>query len=227
MDMRMPGIDGMEATRRIVADPRSAAMRVIVLTTFERDEYVFDALRHGASGFLLKDAKPAELLRAVRTVADGGALLSPSVTRTVVREFVSRRRAACARTRSWPRSPTGSARSSGWSAEGLSNDEIAERLGQSGHGPHPREPGDDQARRPRPGPTGRLRVPVRPGPITVRRIRTSATTRFTIQPSVWPAGKIAAAGSAGPPAATRAQGINTRSSTGTSIREVTAMKVSA
>jgi DNA-binding NarL/FixJ family response regulator len=87
MDIRMPGIDGLEATRRIVADPELAATRVIVLTTFERDEYVFDALRVGASGFLLKNTKPALLLDAVRTVVDGGALLSPSVTKTLIREF--------------------------------------------------------------------------------------------------------------------------------------------
>jgi DNA-binding NarL/FixJ family response regulator len=87
MDIRMPGIDGLEATRRIVADPALSGTRVIVLTTFERDEYVFDALRIGASGFLLKDTKPAALLDAVRTVVDGGALLAPSVTRTVIREF--------------------------------------------------------------------------------------------------------------------------------------------
>ncbi|GIF17723.1 DNA-binding NarL/FixJ family response regulator [Actinoplanes tereljensis] len=87
MDIRMPGIDGLEATRRIVTDPDLSGTRVIVLTTFERDEYVFDALRMGASGFLLKNTKPALLLEAVRTVVDGGALLAPSVTKTLIREF--------------------------------------------------------------------------------------------------------------------------------------------
>jgi DNA-binding NarL/FixJ family response regulator len=90
MDIRMPGIDGLEATRRIVADPGLAGTRVIVLTTFERDEYVFDALRLGASGFLLKDTPPARLIEAMRTVVDGGALLAPSVTRTLIREFAGR-----------------------------------------------------------------------------------------------------------------------------------------
>ncbi|XVU29302.1 response regulator transcription factor [Actinoplanes sp. CA-054009] len=90
MDIRMPGVDGLEATRRIVADPELPGTRVIVLTTFERDEYVFDALRFGASGFLLKNTKPPALLDAVRTVVDGGALLAPSVTKTLIREFTGR-----------------------------------------------------------------------------------------------------------------------------------------
>ena len=90
MDIRMPGVDGLEATRRIVGDPSLAATRVIVLTTFELDDYVFEALRIGASGFLLKDTRPAQLLAGIRDAVDGGALLSPSVTRTVVAEFVSR-----------------------------------------------------------------------------------------------------------------------------------------
>ena len=90
MDVRMPGIDGLEATRRIVAHEDLAQTRVIVLTTFEHDEYVFDALRFGASGFLLKNTSPAVLLDAIRTVVDGGALLAPSVTRTLIREFAER-----------------------------------------------------------------------------------------------------------------------------------------
>ena len=89
MDIRMPGIDGLEATRRIMADPDLGHTRVLVLTTFELDEYVFDALRYGASGFLLKNTPPAELVEAIGTVADGGALLSPSVTRTLIREFTT------------------------------------------------------------------------------------------------------------------------------------------
>ena len=90
VDVRRTGIDGIEATRRIAADPALADTRVVVLTTFELDEYVFDALRYGASGFLIKDTKPAELLHAVRVVAGGEALLSPSVTRRVVGEFANR-----------------------------------------------------------------------------------------------------------------------------------------
>jgi DNA-binding NarL/FixJ family response regulator len=89
MDIRMPRVDGLEATRLIVADPQLAGVKVVVLTTFEIDEYVFDALRLGASGFLLKDEEPVELLRAVRVVAGGDSLLSPSVTRRVVEAFAS------------------------------------------------------------------------------------------------------------------------------------------
>ncbi len=88
MDIRMPRLDGLEATARIVADPRLAATRVVVLTTFELDDYVFGALRVGASGFLLKDMEPAALIEAVRTVAGGDALLAPRVTRRLVEAFV-------------------------------------------------------------------------------------------------------------------------------------------
>jgi DNA-binding NarL/FixJ family response regulator len=89
MDIRMPNVDGIEATRRIAADERTADVRVLVLTTFDLDEYVFQALRAGASGFLLKDTRPAELLSAIRVVAAGEALLAPSVTRRVIAEFAS------------------------------------------------------------------------------------------------------------------------------------------
>jgi DNA-binding NarL/FixJ family response regulator len=90
MDIRMPGTDGIEATRLICADPDLADVRVLVLTTFDLDEYVFDALRSGASGFLLKDTEPVELLRALRVIAAGDALLAPTVTRRLIADFVSR-----------------------------------------------------------------------------------------------------------------------------------------
>jgi DNA-binding NarL/FixJ family response regulator len=89
MDVRMPVLDGIEATRRITADPACAATRVVILTTFGLDEYVFGALRAGAVGFLLKDTPPEELLRAVRVAAAGEALLSPSVTRRLVEVFAT------------------------------------------------------------------------------------------------------------------------------------------
>ena len=90
MDIRMPGVDGLEATRRIDAHPNLRNIKVLILTTFELDEYVFEALRAGASGFLVKHTDSAELLRAVRVVAAGDALLSPGVTRRLIAEFSSR-----------------------------------------------------------------------------------------------------------------------------------------
>jgi DNA-binding NarL/FixJ family response regulator len=90
MDVRMPGTDGLAATRLIGDDPHLDAVRVLVLTTFELDEYVFEALRAGASGFLVKHTQPAELVRALREVAAGEALLSPSVTRKLIAEFTAR-----------------------------------------------------------------------------------------------------------------------------------------
>jgi DNA-binding NarL/FixJ family response regulator len=89
MDIRMPGLDGLEATRQIAADPELASVRIVVLTTFGH-EYLFDALRFGASGFLLKDTEPADLATAVRVVAQGDSLISPSMTRRLVAEFASR-----------------------------------------------------------------------------------------------------------------------------------------
>ncbi|MFI0463124.1 response regulator [Saccharopolyspora sp. 5N102] len=128
MDVRMAGVDGLEATRRITADPELPDTKVIVLTTFEVDEYVFAALRGGASGFLLKDTKPVDLLRAIRLVAGGEALLAPSATRKLVREFVSM---APRSRRPHPQLHTLTERERevlGLVAEGLNNEEIAERL---------------------------------------------------------------------------------------------------
>jgi DNA-binding NarL/FixJ family response regulator len=90
MDIRMPGLDGIQATRVIAADPQLKAVHVIILTTFGLDEYIFAALRAGAAGFLVKDTDAAELIRAVRTVAAGEALLSPGVTRRLIAEFAAR-----------------------------------------------------------------------------------------------------------------------------------------
>jgi DNA-binding NarL/FixJ family response regulator len=128
MDIRMPVMDGLEATRRIASDERTAMTRVIVLTTFELDDYVFDALRSGASGFLLKEIDPNDLRQAVRVVAAGQALLAPSVTRKLIAEFAS----------GPDRRPVDAARLDLLTARerevmalvgrGLSNDEIGRRL---------------------------------------------------------------------------------------------------
>jgi DNA-binding NarL/FixJ family response regulator len=92
MDIRMPDQDGLEATRRIAADPELAGVRVVILTTFALDEYLFEALRDGVVGFLVKDAEPAELVSAVRAAARGDSLISPSMTRRLVAEFADRAR---------------------------------------------------------------------------------------------------------------------------------------
>jgi DNA-binding NarL/FixJ family response regulator len=127
MDVRMPGVDGLAAAKRIARDERLADVRVVILTTFDLDEYVFEAIRAGANGFLVKDTEPAELLRAVRAVVAGDALLSPRVTRRLIEEFA---------TRSKP--PPGlpdlglltdrERQVVALVAEGLTNDEIAGRL---------------------------------------------------------------------------------------------------
>ena len=128
MDIRMPGLDGLEATRRITGDPSLEGVHVVMLTTFELDEYVFEALHAGASGFLLKEVEPDELREAVRVVARGDALLSPSVTSRLIRAFVAQP--------GRHRAPPGRLEQLtdrehevlGLVALGLSNKEIAERL---------------------------------------------------------------------------------------------------
>ncbi len=128
-DIRMPVLDGLELLTAVAADPALEQVRIVVLTTFELDEYVFEALRAGASGFLLKDADPARLLEAVRVVAGGGSLLAPSVTRRVIEEFSTRRP-----TRPHPRLGDLTEREReivSWVATGRSNGEIAQQLSVS------------------------------------------------------------------------------------------------
>ncbi|MFG2331596.1 response regulator [Streptomyces sp. NPDC048604] len=127
MDIRMPRLDGLTATRAITGDDVLGDVRVVMLTTFELDEYVFEAIRAGASGFLVKDTEPEELLRAVRAVVDGDALLSPGVTRRLIAEFAARSKG--------PSGPQGLDELTEREREvmalvgiGLSNEEIARRL---------------------------------------------------------------------------------------------------
>jgi DNA-binding NarL/FixJ family response regulator len=127
MDIRMPGTDGLAATRAIAGDERLAGVKVVILTTFDLDEYVFEAIRAGANGFLVKDTEPTELLRAVRAVVAGDALLSPRVTRRLIEEFATRAKAPAPA----PMVELLTERERevvALVAEGLSNDEIGARL---------------------------------------------------------------------------------------------------
>ncbi|MGV9246016.1 response regulator [Streptomyces sp. NPDC003710] len=127
MDVRMPLVDGLAATRKITGDPDLEAVKVVMLTTFELDEYVFEAIRSGASGFLVKDTEPDELLRAVRAVVEGDALLSPGVTRRLISEFAARSRQPVAAT-SLSALTEREREVMALVGMGLSNDEIARRL---------------------------------------------------------------------------------------------------
>ncbi|APX01031.1 response regulator [Arthrobacter sp. QXT-31] len=127
MDIRMPGTDGLEATRKIMADHGLAGTRIIILTTFELDEYIAEAVRAGAAGFLVKDTEPEELLRAVRVVHDGDALLSPSVTRRIMAQLALQSRATAAPV-SLQNITEREREVLKLVGEGLNNAEIAERL---------------------------------------------------------------------------------------------------
>src|SRR5258708_1750788 len=152
MDIRMPGVDGLEATRRISADEDLAGVKVVILTTFESDEYVYQALRAGASGFLVKDTEPAELIQAVRVVARGDALLSPSVTRRLITDLARRPERPATSGQVLSALTDRERQVLALVAEGLSNDEIAARLFLS---PLPQKP---HATRIRPKMTARPRA---------------------------------------------------------------------
>jgi DNA-binding NarL/FixJ family response regulator len=128
MDIRMPRLDGIEATRRIAADPTTSGVRVLILTTFDLDEHVYAALAAGASGFLLKDATPEEIVQAVRVLAAGESLLAPRVTSTLIREFASRPTMGRLRADALDALTDREVEVLTLVAQGLSNAEVADRL---------------------------------------------------------------------------------------------------
>ena len=128
MDIQMPGLNGIEATRRIVGNGHAAQTRILILTTFDLDEYVYDALRAGATGFLLKDTPPEQLVAAVRTVHNGDALLAPSVTRRLIEEFTQPRQATSPVDTQLEQLSTREAEVFRLLARGLTNREIADTL---------------------------------------------------------------------------------------------------
>ena len=164
MDVRMPVMDGLEATRRIAASPLGTSVRILMLTTFDLDEYVFDALRAGASGFLLKDTPPEDLLAAIRVIAGGEALLAPSVTRRLIAEFASRPE---------PAGDLGETLAVLTERErevllAVAHGQLQRRAGRGAaherrHRQDPREPHPGQARRPGPRPARGHRLPDRAG----------------------------------------------------------------
>src|SRR5690606_12721763 len=161
LDIRMPELDGLAAAERILADPRLSSTRVVILTTFDLDEYIFEALRLGASGFLVKDTEPEDLINGVRVVARGEALLSPSVTRRVIAEYAGRP----------PRPGPAAARPDrpGTRSGGPGGGRAVQRGdrcppgAEPSHGENPCQPGHGQTAGPRPGPTGGGRLRDRPG----------------------------------------------------------------
>jgi DNA-binding NarL/FixJ family response regulator len=128
MDIRMPVMDGLEATRRITGDPATAASRVVILTTFDLDEYVYDALRAGASGFLLKDTLPEDLLAAIRVVGAGDALIAPAITRRLIEEFALRPEPSEASRKPIAELTDRELEVLGMVARGMSNSELAAEL---------------------------------------------------------------------------------------------------
>jgi DNA-binding NarL/FixJ family response regulator len=162
MDIRMPGHDGLTATRDIAADPQLSEVRVIVLTTFTDDSYVFDAVRFGASGFLVKDIEPADLVHAIRVVHRGDALLAPAVTRTLIEEFAVRAKPALAdrKLTALIGSLTEREREivTPRRCRAVQRRDRPAAVRQPGHRQDPREPSHDQSRCAGPGSTGGVRL---------------------------------------------------------------------